>query len=114
MVKPHERRKYRRLRAYHLVKYRPAFAQDKPLVLASIKDISAGGVCLVTKENLPTGSLLQVFINFLWLPAPVPVLAKVVWIKKPGRKQRFECGLEFSEIEEVLRKDIHGRITNVR
>lgn len=108
----HDKRRTKRINEYHLVKYRLAFTPDKPL-LANIKDISAGGARLVTEKQLPVGSLLQIYINFPWLNSPVPVLAKIIWVKKPGRRIRFESGLEFSEIEDIIRKDIHGRIENV-
>lgn len=114
MAKAQEKRKYKRLKAYHLVKYRLAFSPQDPLVLAYIRDIGAGGVCLATKERLPTDSILQVYVNFPWLSSPVPTLAKVVWVKAVGRKARFDLGLKFSEINDIIRKDIHERIENAR
>jgi c-di-GMP-binding flagellar brake protein YcgR len=108
-----EKRKHKRLKAYHLVKYRPAFAPKDKLILSSIKNISAGGVCMEAKEKLRVGEFVQLYINFPWLSSPVPALAKVVWLRKPGRQEKYEYGLEFSEIEDIIRKDIHERIENV-
>lgn len=114
MKKTKNKRKYSRFDAYYLVKYRPVLAPKDKLVLSSIRNISAGGVCLEAKERLSVGAFIQLYINFPWFTDPVPVVAKVVWIKKPGRKDKYEHGLEFSEIEEIIRKDIYERIQNVR
>jgi len=109
-----DNRKHKRLGAYHLVKYKPALELKRRPVLAYINNISASGVCLTTKEGLPVNSLLQIYINFPWLASSVPVLAKVIWVKKSGRKVKFESGLEFVEIDDIIQKDIYERIENVR
>jgi len=107
-----EKRKNFRLNAYHLVKYRVSNALDKQLILASIKDISATGARLLVKEELPNLSQVEVLINFPWLDTPVSVVAKIVWVRILGRTKQFECGLEFVNLDDKIRKGIHERIRN--
>lgn len=109
------KRAYKRLGVYHLVKYRnSALASKSPLILAHLRDISAGGACLVTKEELPVASPLQVYVSFPWLTSAVMILAKVAWVKEMTRKDQFESGIVFQEIDEAMRKDIFERIKNAR
>ncbi len=106
MLEKKERRKFIRLEIYHLAKYRLASEGDKSLTIASIKDISGGGACLKVKEDIPKGSVLQLYINSPHFSSPVPCLAKVAWVKKIGKTGKYELGLEFLEMEDLLRKGI--------
>jgi len=108
------KRRFERLDAYHLVKYKLLSTPKSSPVLASLKNISAGGICLNAKEKLPLGELIELTVNFLWAPKPVSIIAKIVWVKKPGKKNNYYYGLEFSEIEELIRKDIYERVKNAR
>lgn len=112
-MKSKEKRQFIRLNAYHLVKYKslsPATQQLTP-VIATIKDIGAGGVCLKTQEYLPVSSLIELRINFPSRTTPIFTLAKVIWIKKIGKRIiHYELGAQFVEIEESLKKIINEKI----
>ena len=110
MLEKKDRRKFARLNAYHLAKYRLISEDKNALILASIKDISGGGACLKTCMEITRGSVLQVYINFPQFSSPVPCLAKVAWVKKIGKTGCYELGLEFLEIEDFLRENITRRI----
>jgi c-di-GMP-binding flagellar brake protein YcgR len=103
-------RKYSRLSVYHLAKFRLASQPKGELIVASIKDIGGGGGCLIAEDNLSKGETLQLYINFPRISTPVPCLAKVVWSKKVGKTSRYEIGLQFLEIEEILRQEMVNRI----
>ena len=105
-----EKRKYPRLDVYNLVKYRPLSKAEAQLVLNSTKNISAGGVCVETNEYLAVSTVLQLYINIPQSSQPIPALAKVAWIKKTGKPNKFEVGLQFIEIEETLRQSLAKRI----
>lgn len=103
-----EQRQFIRLKAYHLAKYRPLSPESRQAepILVSLKDISAGGVCLRTEIPLPVSSLMELKINFPPFDNPVSCLARVVWVKKFGKLPRYEAGLQFSDLSEEARKAI--------
>lgn len=107
-----ERRKFLRFTAYHLAKYRLINAADKDElpVLASLKDVSAGGIRLRAQEDIPISSLLELKINFPFLDYPVTALAKVIWSKKLKKPGLYEVGAQFTRIDESARKAIDGQI----
>ena len=106
-IKPEDKRNNPRLEVYHLAKYSVVSdsSQKKP-VLAYIKNISGGGVCIQTEEPLPVGSLLQLRINMPLMSKPVTSIAKVAWSKKASKKGFYEAGIHFLEIEEAVREAI--------
>jgi hypothetical protein len=61
---------------------------------------------IVIDEPVPVFSLLTVYINFPRLPQPLPCKAKVKWIMKAGKLNKFLAGLEFVEIDDLCRKNI--------
>lgn len=113
MIGQKERRKYSRLNSFHLLKYRLVSEPQKEPVLATIRDISGGGIRILTEEEIPKSSILQVYINFPQFPQPVPSVAKVVWSRRLKSVKKYESGLEFMEIDEGLRHDMMGRIESV-
>lgn len=112
MKKASEKRGHLRADIYHLIKYKPV-SGEKTTVLASLKNISGGGICLVAEEEIPVSTVLQIYINFPHLPQPIPAVAKIVWLKKVGKGNRFHAGLQFLEIDEVLRQGIVRRVETV-
>lgn len=111
-----DRRKFIRLKAYHLAKYKSLSSKDshqKP-TLASIKDIGAGGICLRTKEAIPVATVIELQIKFPALDTPISTVAKIVWIKQLKKYKIYEVGAQFIEIAESARKliDEQAKIIN--
>jgi len=100
------KRKYFRLNAYHLAKYRLLARSDHSVTITGIKNIGGGGICLQVEEYLPVDSTVQVYINFPKISQPVPAVAKVTWIKALGKKGSYEVGMEFVDIEHIFRDAI--------
>jgi len=110
------RRKYVRLEAYHLARYKIIFdGLEKAELpsLARVRNISAGGCCLHTEKFLPPGSILDLKINFPHLENPVHALSKVVWARQIGNTGKYEFGIQFIEIDENLRLLIDEQIKSV-
>ena len=110
------RREFIRLQAYHCVKYRllsTVDTQAHPFTTATVKDISGGGVCLRTEELLPESSSIELKINFPHISTYLSVVAKVVWIKQRDRIRRYDIGMRFMDIDEILRKIIDGQVKMV-
>ena len=111
-----ERREFIRLQAYHCVKYRllsTVDTQAHPFTASTVKDISGGGICLRTEELLPESSLIELKINFPHISTYLSVVAKVVWIKPRDRIRRYDIGMRFMDIDELLRKIIEGQVKMV-
>ena len=111
-----DRRQFIRLSAYHCVKYRLLSAENAektPFVSSTVRDIGGGGICLRTDEHLPRGSLIELKINFPHIITSIYAVAQVIWVKKRGKTRRYEVGLQFMEIEELMRKVIDTQIRGV-
>lgn len=109
-----EKRRYIRLRVYHLIKYKKfSDTQDSPFTLTTLKDVGAGGVCFMAEEQLPMSTLIDLRLNFPGISAWVSALAKVVWVKTKKNSKTYEIGAQFVEIDETIQKLIDEKIKSV-
>ena len=103
-----ERRKFIRLRAPIGVSYRhiKKGKRQRPQ-LTLIKDISGGGLCLLAKEELRAGDLLDIEIQIPHLSEPVRVVGEVAWyVPERGKgREDAEAGVRFRDVEP---KDLHS------
>ncbi len=114
MILSKERRKYFRLNAYHLLKYKIAGKSDALEVLAFVKDISAGGVRFHVQEKLPLGTVIELEINFPGYPEAVRAKAKVVRVTQLKGCDECAVGAEFIDISESAKNFINDKIGRVR
>ncbi len=103
-MRKEDRRRYLRLKVYHLVKYRVISDRPSRYLLASIKDIGAGGICLSTQEPLPVSTNLELQINFPDTEKPIFTLGRTVWVKKIAKMNSYDIGVEFISIEASMRQ----------
>ena len=109
------KRKFFRLKAYQLAKYRVISPKEgEHIVFNAVKDIGGEGVCFRTKEDLPISSILELQINVPFLDKPLDTVAKVVWTKIMGRTNKYEIGVQFLDIEKDYQRKIIKRIDFVR
>jgi c-di-GMP-binding flagellar brake protein YcgR len=73
-------RRYKRLKADYLVKYKVYDYPGAPSV-SNIKDISAGGLRFWSRENLPLGALLQMSVLLPPVDREIKTIAKVVRVR---------------------------------
>jgi c-di-GMP-binding flagellar brake protein YcgR len=107
-----EKRAHPRANIYHLAKYNLMLdpsSRKGPANLTSIRNISGGGVCLQVTENPFRHSLIQLYINFPYIRQPIPALAQIKWAKRL-KGSRYEVGVQFLDIEELLRREIIKRV----
>jgi c-di-GMP-binding flagellar brake protein YcgR len=93
-----ERRKYKRLKVFHL---------SVPIVLKTnteglsipgiLLDISAGGIGILTFKEIPVNTVVNLQINLHYIKTDI-IKAKVVWIKQLDKTYR--AGLQFIEISK--------------
>lgn len=67
----------------------------KKICYALTKDVSAGGVKILTDTLLPINTLLKIEFPLARAHKLVSVIGKVKWVKSLYNKELFEMGLEF-------------------
>ena len=92
-----KRRKFPRLKEGWALEYRvldaAQFAKDSVSSLAV--NISGGGVCLESKEEIEPGTMLALDLHSPAFDSPILALARVVWCKKRLFSDVYETGAEF-------------------
>ncbi|MDD5070500.1 MAG: PilZ domain-containing protein [Candidatus Omnitrophica bacterium] len=68
------------------------------------KDMSSGGVKIVTDDFIPMGNSLKLNINLI--EKVVRLKAKVAWCNKERANDRYSVGLQFSEISDTNKRSI--------
>jgi c-di-GMP-binding flagellar brake protein YcgR len=97
-----EKRTYRRISETIPVKYRLiedpreliSLPERKEEKTVQCKDISTGGLCVVTDQFVEVGSTLRLDISFPTIPHLISAYAEVVWADETGE------GLKFLAIKE--------------
>lgn len=69
------------------------------------KNISEGGICIVTREKFKPDTKLRVKIYAPIRKEPIKGLAKVVWTKKRMLRSGYNTGVSFIEMVEVDKRD---------
>ena len=88
------------------------YAHDKNVVYALTKDISSGGVKVLTDKMLPIDTLLHIELTLTKLRKLVTVTGKVRWVKRLYDDDVFEMGVEFVDTPPesiiLLLENIYG------
>jgi uncharacterized protein (TIGR02266 family) len=89
------------------------FQHDKDVVYALTKDISSGGVKIVTDKMLPIDTVLKIELTLAKIRKLVEATAKVRWVNRLYDDDVFEMGLEFvdtpAESVMLLLEYIYGQ-----
>jgi c-di-GMP-binding flagellar brake protein YcgR len=85
---------------------------DKNVVFALTKDISSGGLKILTDKMLPVNTLLNIELTLAKLRKLVTVNGRVRWVKRLYDDDVFEMGLEFVDTPPesviLLLENIYG------
>jgi len=112
-MKKNERRKFLRLRAHHLLKYKLANDPPGQKNLSFVIDISAGGVLFYAREKLPEDTFLDLEINFPGSNQPLCIKARVVRLRQLKKIGGFEIGAEFVDPAQDFRILVDQKIIDV-
>lgn len=108
-MKDEEKRRFPRVDVKSPVKFRiPTAKMD--ISMASIKNISGGGLCLLTNTTLKNGQIIQLEFGLPSDHATVIAMGEVAWVTdvaEPGLKYKFQIGVSFIEIDKQKQKDIN-------
>ncbi len=66
------------------------------------KDLSVGGIKIISSDFIPKNSLLKVHVNLI--DTVVDLKAKLVWCNKERLSERYSAGLKFVEINAEGKK----------
>ena len=100
-----ERRRYPRVRAA-FAEYSPIGAEEATSkgISTFIKNVSAGGVCIVVSQEIEVNSILSLKIYLSQSESSIQAKGKVVWSKtssfRGGVRAYYDLGIEFVEIDE--------------
>ena len=106
-----ERRKFPRIEREIIVRYKILSTPEKQLD-AKTKNISAGGMCLVTREKMELGTVVAMEIRFPQMREPILTTSRIIWCSEsklgpnPAGHMRFDNGIEFTQISEADRQQI--------
>ena len=113
-----ERRKFIRLNINVDIRFSLIKNTVQEEIKSKSRNISAGGICIMTGESLKAGDVLKIEIILPENPPIVHALGKVSWIKPFGyldeKKQRYDVGVEFVEIDERERERVNKYVFSLR
>lgn len=68
-------------------------SKDKSTSISKMKNISNGGLCLVSKTKVHVNDFLRLSFKLETLPVTIPTLVEVRWVKKTA--DSFKFGVRF-------------------
>lgn len=103
-----ELRRFPRLRFACDIEYSittPDAVENQESMVSKTKNVSLGGICLVTDSALETGDILTLRIRLKGFETPIEVLGRVVWTQTfdIGEQKGYDNGIEFIKIPEAHR-----------
>lgn len=110
------RRKFPRVNYPCLIIIRHAHSEPE-VMLTHTENIGVGGVCVITKKNIPMFSSVELEIDLLDMGNHIKCRGKVVWsvrrkLTETNKPSFYDLGIEFLEIpagehkrlEEIVRR----------
>lgn len=108
------RRRYLRIPAYFLIKYRPE-KENAQYSIANVKDIGRGGIKFWSDQKLPEKSLIQLSLCVPPLGKIFEVSARVLRVQE-ARTGSYYTATSFVEFglkdQELLERFINARVVN--
>lgn len=106
-------RRYKRLFADYLIKYRPSHTESGAFLVANLKDISAGGVKFWNDIPLPEGALFWVEVLTMPIDRVIRGLARVVRVHQAKNRLVYYNALQFLEIPSEDQNALNSFIDRV-
>ncbi|MDD5449777.1 MAG: PilZ domain-containing protein [Candidatus Omnitrophica bacterium] len=106
-------RKYRRFKAFSLLKFFQISDPDQRRSLVNGRDISAGGASFFSDSELPLNSIVKADIYFPPLNDFIAVMAKVARVLRIKDREQSLIGLNFVLIDPENRSRIDSYISRM-
>ena len=84
---------------------------DRKYFYTVSKDLSLGGLKILTNDFLPKNNLIKLNINLI--DKVLNVKAKVAWCNSERASERYTAGLEFVEINNTNQKELTNFINTI-
>ena len=104
-----ERRRYERVNISFPIEYEPLY--ERGYFYTVSKDLSLGGIRILTDKFIPKGNLMKININLI--NRVIRLKAKVCWCNKERIAERYSAGLEFLEVNEEDKKVLSAFLSKV-
>jgi c-di-GMP-binding flagellar brake protein YcgR len=99
--KAKERRKYKRMNYYCLLRYCPFGAKGQMArAITSMRNISGGGLLFKTDESFDVNTKLDMMINVPLLNKVISVTARIARSTRPKGGKGYLVGVEFLDIDK--------------
>lgn len=107
-----DKRKFPRLPFNIDVEYKVLSDDLQDVSLTLTKNISAGGICILSLEKLDIGKNLSLNFSLPEIKEPINATGKVVWIEEfsvgdTKSSKAFDAGIEFTKINESDQQKIN-------
>ncbi len=108
------KRRHARLQASCLVKYSKVDAgSDEYSQLTNAKDLSEGGLSVVSFESIPVSAILKLSVKLPFQEKPVETYGKVTRCVRVSREDEvYRIGLAFLDIKESDRQEIAKHVSD--
>lgn len=99
-----EKRRYKRISTKSIVMYRiEDYSQIYSNKLVPVEtplsvDISAGGMQFISRQNIPSSTLLKIVLSPEGTSKAVDIIGKVAWTKSSEESSGYQVGIEFLDI----------------
>lgn len=111
LKRPDKGRKYPRLKAFNLIKFRTADGKQYESI-SNIIDISENGLQFTCYEELRPGQDIHMVVHVPHAEKEVSITARLVWLRPSRTRGLFIAGVQFGEITEenkhLIRQMIQG------
>jgi hypothetical protein len=103
-----ERRRFPRAPVFLEVR---AKHRDLPVIYAKGLDLSVGGICILSPEELPGGRVVELAMNI----PPVIARGRVVWEEwvETDEGEFFQTGIQLTEIKPVDKATLKAFLHNI-
>ena len=91
-------------------------AENSPETIKSnTKDISSGGICLITYAPLQPGDIMELDFKLKGKEFTIKAKGKVIWTQEfeIGNQKGYDNGIEFVEISREARTEIEQYVQNM-
>ncbi len=107
-----EKRRFPRINLNVDIQYRILNSSESQILKSQAKNISAGGICLISLDKPETGNILDLSFILPGLEGTLRILGRVAWVEAfiigdTPTSKGYEAGIEFIDIKDEEQQKIN-------